>query len=119
LTELTRPELFELALGIAGGAVFTDQHIDNTNGEGAQVMCHVFMPLLHIDIGSLDALLDEAGLIYEWGSRAFSEVDGYPSFTSMQWLNHAEAEWVWEQVGQILELGPSEEGDSNAEPDAS
>ena len=116
MTDLTKTELFDLALGICSGAVFTDRHIDNTNGEGGKVMSHIFMPLLYIDYESLETLLAEADLIYEWVSRAFSEVDGYPSFTSMQWLNKADAAWVWEQVELILSYRPEEE-EQDAETD--
>ena len=95
----TEDELKEIAIGIHAGTIFTDRHIKDTN-----MLTSVFMPII---FGAFKEAKDieNVGLIYEHLSEAGPRsVNGYPSFMSMNILDHAEAKRVFEMYDKLKEI---------------
>lgn len=88
----TNAELRELAQGIAEGRVFTDWHL-HTDTE-IDLLQIIFMPLALMSEDQFESFkAKEPYLLYEYMSAALPRgINGYPVFTSIQYLTKQETE---------------------------
>ena len=91
-TPKTDEELRELAIQIAGNAVFTDRHIPSDEHE--HMLGSIFMPLGLSGRDDWQRLLDQdVAMFYQHIHKAGPRsVNGFPCFMSAEWLNSTELE---------------------------
>lgn len=79
----TDNELYDIAIGIKAGTIFTDRHLKNE-----QDLYRTFMPLALMEEEQIkDLNLSNIGMIYEHIKKAAPlSVNGFPTFFSFQML---------------------------------
>ena len=115
----TDEEIKELAVGLMGGAVYTDFHVFEAGGD----LALTYMPLafmLDEDRRALVKFLmpdgeqtEKIGMVYEWMDKAGPRyVNGQPMFFSLQILSPEDRERLYVVIDRLAAvLAPVEEGE--------
>lgn len=112
---LTKQELWDLAVGIVSGQVFTDRHIRPEDYE--RTVLAVFMPLVFADEDMITEIGKEASLLYEWMDKAGPRsMNGYPMFFSVHWLHQDQQPQLDEFIDELFERRKEVGGDTDTAP---
>lgn len=100
----TDKELYDIAIGIKAGTIFTDRHVENK-----QDMSYIFMPLGLMNKKQLKELGEsDIGMIYEHIDNAGPRsINGYPGFFSFQILTMEETKQCMSFL-EKLDIVPSD-----------
>jgi hypothetical protein len=102
-TAKTDREIRELARDWMEGRIFTSDDFEAANGTEFGM---IFMPLFFADRATLDDLIaNEIALFYEYLTEAGPRsINGYPSFSSVRFLNRADHGRLREAAKQYRKL---------------
>ena len=93
IQDRTDEELKQIAIDFVAGKVFTNQHVDGFS------VGIVFTPLIFIG-----EIPENLGLIFEYIDKAGPRsINGYPMFTSCQFLNQHDLTILIEKIDKVKE----------------